>query len=280
MNPYLALTKPRLTLLALGTVFSSYYLASARPLAWPALFHALVGAALIGGGASSLNQYLERNIDARMKRTEKRPIPSGKIGEKKALTFGVLLSIAGIAYLRFLANPLTGALGFMTVVSYVFFYTPLKQRTILNTYMGAISGAMPCLLGWAAASGGLSVEAWALFSILFLWQLPHFLAIGWIYREDYKKGGLQMLSTLDPDGKRTSCQLIFYSIALLGATLVPAMIGITGLLYLSAVIMSGLLFTSFAWYIATHRLIHVKAFVPASILYLATINIFMLLDKL
>ena len=277
---YLMLTKPRLTLLALATVFSSFYVGTAGHLNWPLLVHTLLGAGLIGGGANALNQYLERDIDSKMRRTEKRPLPSKKLEPAQALIFGVSLSSAGFFYLWRFANPLAGLIGFLTLGSYIFLYTPLKRRTVMNTYVGAIPGALPCLLGWAAARGHLNRDAWALFLILFAWQLPHFLAIAWIYREDYKQGGLRMFGGLDADGRKTRVQMVFYSLALFLVSVIPTLIGMMGLLYLTAAIFSGLLFVSFACYIAAHRFVYAKEFVTASIFYLSVINIFMFLDKI
>ena len=276
---YLILTKPRLTLLALATALSSFYIGLSNRLEPALLLNTLLGAALVGGGANALNQYFERNIDARMKRTEKRPLPSGKLTEKRALLFGSVLSFLGVLNLFFFVNPLTGIVGLITFTTYVFLYTPLKQKTPLNTFIGAVPGAMPCLIGWTAAAGHLNYKAWVLFLILFVWQLPHFLAIAWVYREDYKRGGLKMLAASDSDGRNTGRQLILYSTLLLALSFLPTLIGITGLLYLTAAIFSGLLFVAFASYIGTHRLVYAKEFVPISIFYLAVINIFMLLDK-
>jgi len=274
------LTKPRLTLMALATVFSSFYVGTAGRLNWPLLAHTLLGSALIGGGANALNQYLERDVDSKMRRTEKRPLPSKKIDPARALIFGVSLSSVGFFYLWRFANPLAGLIGLLTLGSYIFLYTPLKRKTVMNTYVGAIPGALPCLLGWAAARGHLNRDAWALFLILFTWQLPHFLAIAWIYREDYKQGGMRMFAGLDADGKKTGVQMVFYSLTLFLVSFVPTLIGMMGLLYLTAAIFSGLFFVSFACYLATHRFIYAKEFVTASILYLSVINIFMFLDKI
>ncbi len=277
---YLTLTKPRLTLLALATVFSSFYVGTAGRLNWPLLAHTLLGAALIGGGSNALNQYLERDIDSKMKRTEKRPLPSKKLEPVKALIFGILLSSAGFFYLWRFTNPLATLIGFLTLVFYLFLYTPLKRKTVLNTYVGAIPGALPCLLGWASARGQLSVGAWVLFLILFAWQLPHFLAIAWIYREDYKQGGLRMFAGPGADGKKMVAQMVFYSLILFLVSVVPTLIGMTGLLYLTAAVFSGLLFVSFACYSAAHRFVYAKEFVVASIFYLSVINIFIFLDKI
>ena len=276
---YLDLTKPRLTLLALATALSSFYISMEKSWDLGLLLNMLLGAALVGGGANALNQYFERNIDARMRRTEKRPLPSGRLSEKKALLFGSVLSLMGLLNLFLFVKPLTGFIGLTMFATYVFLYTPLKQKTPLNTFVGAIPGAMPCLIGWTAAEGHLSYKAWVLFLILFVWQLPHFLAISWIYQEDYKKGGLKMLSASDHDGKNTGRWLIFYSTILLVVSFLPTLVGITGLLYLTAAIFSGFLFVAFASYIGTHQLVYVKQLVPISIFYLAVINIFMLLDK-
>ena len=277
---YLHLIKPKLTLMALATSLSGFYLGSSGPLQFSALFHVMIGAGLIGGGANALNQYLEKDRDAKMSRTKERPLPSLKITENRALFFGLCLSFAGVVYLYLLANAFSAGLALLTLFSYLLLYTPLKRKTWLNTFVGAVSGALPTLIGWSAASGQLpTLKAWVLFLILFIWQLPHFFAIAWVYREDYKNSGFRMLSVDDTNGRHTSIQIAFYSVLLFAVSLLPAFVGMAGLLYLSAALFTGLLFLTFTLYAASHKIIYAKQLVTASIFYLAVLNIFLWFDK-
>ena len=276
---YLNLTKPRLTLMAVATVSSGFYLASRGPfILWP-LFHALIGAALIGAGANALNQYLERTADAKMDRTKDRPLPAKKIKETDALVFGLCTALAGMAYLYFFTNPLSASFGIATLLSYLLLYTPLKQKTWLNTFVGAVSGALPTLIGWSAARNRLDAGAWVLFLILFLWQMPHFFAIAWVYREDYKNGGFKMLPVIDTEGRLTGIQIAVFSVLLFLASLLPTIVGLTGLLYLSAALFSGLLYLTLTLYVSTHKITYAKPLVSVSICYLAVLNIFLWFDK-
>lgn len=280
LRDYLDLTKPRLTCMAVATVSSGFYLGSMGPLSYRALFHALLGAILVGGGANALNQYLERDADAKMSRTEKRPLPSKKIKETKALLFGLGLAFGGLLYLMIFTNLLAALFGVATLSSYLLIYTPLKRKTWLNTFVGAVSGALPTLIGWSAAQGRLSIRAWVLFLILFLWQMPHFFAIAWVYREDYQKGGFVMLPAIDAAGRLTAIQIAIFSVLLFLASLLPTIIGMTGLLYLSAAIITGLLYLTFTLYASAHKITYAKPMVAASIFYLATLNIFLWFDKI
>ena len=278
---YISLTKPRLTLMALATALSGYYLGSSGPLNFVSLLSVIVGAGLIGGGANALNQYLEINQDALMLRTKKRPLPSSQLREQNAFFFGFLLAFAGIAVLYFLTTRIAAFLGLTTLLTYLLIYTPLKQKTWLNTFVGAISGALPTLIGWSAATDKLpDLKAWVLFLILFTWQMPHFFAIAWVYREDYKNGGFQMLSTIDLDGRRTRTQIALFSVLLFAASLLPVFVGLAGLLYFSAAFFTGILFLTFTLYAATHKINYNKQIVGASIFYLAILNIFLCFDKI
>ncbi len=281
MNPtiYFELTKPRLVLMALLVCVSSFTMASEGRFDWGLLFHTLVGSALVGGGANSLNQFAERELDAKMTRTQRRPIPSGRLVGKNALVFGFFLSPLGVCYLFFFVNPLTSFVGFLILVTYVLMYTPLKRRTPFSAFVGAIPGALPVLLGWTAANPSLGKEALILFSILFAWQIPHFLAIAWLYREDYLKGGFKMFAANDPDGRITGWQIVAASLILFGLSLAPSFWGITGLTYLFMAIFIGVNLCGFAIYLAAHRLSHAKQFVVASILYLFALNVSMVVDK-
>lgn len=234
---YIALTKPELTLLsvvsAVGTAFmalhdSGYYL--------PVL-HTFVGTLLAGAGAGTLNQYLERNHDAMMKRTTSRPLPAGRVKPGEALAFGIFLSISGVLYLASVVNILAGILTALTLASYLLIYTPLKRRTPFATVIGGIPGALPPLIGWAAARGSLTTESFALFFILFFWQMPHFLALAWMYRKDYARAGYKMLPVLDASGSATSRQILIYSIALIPASVLPTLVGLAGLIYFAGALL-------------------------------------------
>ena len=195
------------------------------------LAHTLLGTALVAGGTNAFNQLLERGIDARMRRTERRPLPSGRVTPRAAGLFAGAISLGGVAYLAWAVNLLTAGLAALTLVSYVFLYTPLKRKTSLNTLVGAVPGALPIVGGWTAAGGGLDVAAAVLFWILFLWQLPHFLALAWIYRDDYRQGGLVMLTLDDPEGRHTGRMIVLYALALVPVSLLPTLLGVTGMVY-------------------------------------------------
>src|SRR5215207_1337851 len=210
------LTKPRMNFLVVVTTMVGFYMAMGRHFAdWALLAHTLVGTAMAAAGASVLNQYVERGYDALMHRTANRPLPAGRVSPLEALLLGVLLSCGGTLYLAALVNPLTAALGAFTIASYVFLYTPLKRWTTLCTVVGAVPGAIPPMMGWTAATDSLSPEAWALFGILFFWQMPHFLAIAILYRDDYARGGFKMLPVVDDDLFVTGRQTVLYAAALI-----------------------------------------------------------------
>ena len=277
---YLELTKPRLTLLVLATAFLGFYMASPRPFETTLVLHAIVGSALIGAGINTLNQYLEHFIDAKMRRTESRPIPSGRVRPDSALIFGSLLAVAGDTYLFFFTNRLTGFLGVLIIVSYLFFYTPLKQKTAFNTLVGAIPGALPCVMGWAAAQNALPKQAWPLFLILFFWQLPHFFAIAWVYREDYANSGFKMLTLSDADGRDTGKKIILGSLLLFPMTLLPVWAGLVGNVYLGTAILSGIFFILMSMRMYKQQLAGAKKFVSLSIYYLLILIIAMVADKI
>lgn len=195
------------------------------------LAHTLAGTALVAGGTNAFNQLRERDIDARMHRTQDRPLPSGRVTPRAAGLFAGVISLTGVGYLWAAVNPLTALLAAVTLASYVMLYTPLKPKTSLNTLIGAVPGALPIVGGWTAAGGALDAAAGALFWILFLWQLPHFLALAWIYREDYRRGGLAMLSVHDPDGRATGRMVLLYALALVPVSLLPTLLGVTGTVY-------------------------------------------------
>lgn len=239
---YLALTKPRLTCLALVAVVVGFLMGSSRPLDGERLLITLLGAWLVGGGGNALNQWWEREADARMRRTQHRPLPAGRLTPAEALGFGIAAAVLGTLLLAVRVNSASAGLAAATVVSYVFLYTPLKRRTSLCTLVGAVPGAMPPMIGWAAARGSLALEAWVLFAILFLWQLPHFLAIAWVHREDYARAGFRMLPVVDPDGLSTARQMVLYGLALLPISLLPTVLGATGERYFIGAALAGVWF--------------------------------------
>src|SRR6195256_6788595 len=237
---YLELTKPRITFLIVLTSAAGFALASPGRVDYPAMVTAMVGIALLSSGIATLNQYMERDLDALMRRTANRPLPSGKLLPWEALAFGVGLTALAEIYLAVLVNPLTGLLGLTVIAGYLFAYTPLKTRTSLSTMVGAFPGAVPPLIGWTAARGELSIEGWVLFAILFLWQFPHFLAIAWMYREDYGRAGILMLPVVEPEGRVTGQQIVAYTLLLLPVSLLPTLLGMSGKVYFFGAIVLGL----------------------------------------
>ncbi|MBI3318078.1 MAG: protoheme IX farnesyltransferase [Candidatus Omnitrophica bacterium] len=277
---YLELTKPRLTGLALITVLIGFLLGSRGPLDPLKLFLTLLGTGLVGSGAGALNQYLEREADARMKRTSGRPLPSGRLTPQEVLPFGVLLSSSGLLTLSWGSHPLAGGLSAITLAVYLFLYTPLKTRSGLCTLIGAVPGAIPPLIGWAAARGKLGLEAWLLFAILFLWQLPHFLAIAWLYREDYTRAGFRMLTVLDPKGDLAFRQIILYLAALLPVSLLPSLCGMSGGFYFLAALTSGTLFLGVGLFTARSRSGEAaRRLFAVSVAYLPFLLLTMTLDR-
>ncbi|HUR47552.1 MAG TPA: heme o synthase [Candidatus Saccharimonadales bacterium] len=240
------LIKARLTFLVLLTTLVGFYVGSREGMDYALMIHALLGTALVACGASALNQLWEREHDAKMRRTESRPLPSGRLQPETVLVFGGMCAMAGLIYLAFAVNLLTSLLGALTLTTYVFIYTPLKRITWLNTAIGAIPGALPPLMGWTAARNDISVEGWALFAILFFWQIPHFLAIAWLYREEYAKAGFVMLPAVDPAGERTGRQAVSHTMALLFVSLLPVAFRISGAIYFCGALVCGLLFLWFA----------------------------------
>lgn len=239
---FLELTKPRITFLIVLTAAAGFALASTASIDYALMARAMFGIALLSSGIATLNQYMERDLDLLMRRTANRPLPAGKLMPWEALTFGLTLTVLAEIYLTFLVNPLTGVLGLTVIAGYLFAYTPLKTRTSLSTMVGAFPGAVPPLIGWAAARGDIGLEAWVLFAILFLWQFPHFLAIAWMYREDYSRAGILMLPVVEPDGRVTGQQIVVYTLMLLPVSLLPTLLGISGRIYLYGAIVLGLLF--------------------------------------
>lgn len=276
------LTKPRMNFLVLVTTAVGAYLAT-RPGwdEWARLAHALLGTAMAAAGASVLNQYVERDYDQLMSRTRGRPLPAGRVSPVEALLVGVLLAAGGIVYLAALVNLLTAALGALTVATYVFVYTPMKRWTTLCTVVGAVPGAIPPMMGWTAVTGTLSAEAWALFGILFFWQMPHFLAIALLYRDDYARGGFKMLPVVDGDGFATARQIVLYGLALVPVTLLPGALRMAGPVYLIAALLFGVTFLGFGVNCALRmRRGDARWLFLSSILYLPALLAVMMLDKL
>jgi len=237
---FVELTKPRVvTMVVLTTLFGYYLGAAADGFDWLRLAWTLVGTSLAAGGTMALNQYLERDLDAQMHRTRQRPLPEGRVAPTDALVFGVGLTIIGILMLAAGSNVLAAAVTVVTSVSYLFAYTPAKARTSLCTLIGAVPGALPPLTGWAAASGDLDAAAWAIFAIMFVWQIPHSLAIAQVYRDDYARAGFRLLPVVDPDGTSTARQILTYSLALMSVGMLPTMLGLAGPVYFTASILLG-----------------------------------------
>jgi protoheme IX farnesyltransferase len=229
---FVTLTKPRLNSLVLVTTATAYFLGGGERLSWWHLMHSLVGTALVAGGASALNQFMERRTDRLMRRTEMRPLPDARLHPSDALWFGVLLSALGVAELSWFVNPLSAGIAALTLASYVLVYTPLKLRTSLSTIVGALPGALPAVIGWAAATNTLSAGGWVLFAIVFMWQMPHFLAIAWLFRDDYARAGIPLLPVIQPDGRSTGYQAALYTAALIPISLLPTVVGLASAYYL------------------------------------------------
>ena len=283
MRDYISLTKPRITWLILMSTGVGYFFGlrgvSFWQIHWWALLHTILGTGLLASGTAALNQWYERDADARMRRTSHRPIPSGRLDANRALTFGIALAIAGFMELAWFVNLLSGVLGIATLVSYLFFYTPLKQRSWLSTTVGAFPGAMPPMIGFAAASGTLTAEAWALFAILFLWQFPHFYAIAWMYRDDYARAGIRMLPVVEPDGHSTARQIVLCASLLIPVSLAPGLLGMSGKLYLLGALALGAWFLYSGVRAATERsILRARGVLLTSVIYLPLLYGLMLLD--
>jgi len=281
LSAYVELTKPRVNFLVVLTAAAGFYMASGGRVDLLLLLHTLFGTALVAGGSAALNQYLERDLDARMARTWGRPLPSGRLAPAEALVFGSGLVCLGSIYLLLLVNGMTSLLGIATAFLYLAVYTPLKTRTSYCTAIGAIPGALPPLMGWTGAAGSLDFRALGLFLILLLWQFPHFLAISWAYRRDYQKGGFSMLSGADPDGRRTAIRIMIYSLILFGTSLLPATSGLAGAVYLTGAIALGVGLLLLGIQAARVRSISAaRKLSLGTIVYLPVLLILMVLDKI
>jgi protoheme IX farnesyltransferase len=277
---YAKLTKPRITALVVATTLIGFYLASSGPMNFWLLLNALIGTALVASGASALNMVLEWDADSRMRRTEQRPIPSGRLTILQSFSWGSALVVSGVFYLWISVNLLTSLLAIITVNLYLFAYTPLKRRSYLCTAVGAIPGAIPPMMGWTAARNSLDPQAWWLFAILFFWQLPHFLSIAWLYRDDYARGGFPMLPVLDADGSRTSRHIITETVALVLVTMLPAISGNLGHLYLTGAILCGCIFLYMGIRLAISRSsMDARRLLLTSVIYLPVLLALMMIDK-
>ncbi len=278
VSDYLELSKSRIVFMVVITTVAGYLFAAERvdPLL---LLHALIGTAMVAAGTNALNQYVERAHDAKMHRTRMRPLPAGRITPRAALVFSWAISVVDTLYLGLAVNWLTAFLGAFTLTSYIFVYTPLKRVSTTCTVIGAIPGAVPPLMGWTAATNELALGGWIVFGILFLWQLPHFMAISWMYREDYARGGFVMLSTIDEDGAAVARQAIYYSLALLGVSVLPTLLGMTGMVYLAGATISGAAMLAAAIRFHFDRGIrNARSLFMISNLYLLTVMLLLVVD--
>jgi len=280
MKDYIELTKPRVTWLILMSTGIGYFFGSLTGWHWAVLLHTILGTGLIASGTAALNQWYEREADGKMKRTRNRPLPAGRLESDKALVFAIAISVLGFVELWLGANALTALLGLFTLLTYLFVYTPLKQRSPHSTTIGAIPGAMPPLIGYAAAAGKLTWEAWILFAILFVWQFPHFYAIAWMYREDYERAGIRMLPVVEPDGVSTARQILWYSAALIPISLVPKFLSMTGDIYLLGALLLGVFFVYSGLRVRTERTRQqARRVLLASVVYLPLLYSLMLIDR-
>ena len=280
LSAYLELTKPRITFLIVLTSVAGFCLGTVGSINYLLLVHAMIGIALLSSGIATLNQFMERDLDGLMRRTAMRPLPSGKLFPVEACALGLGLTVGAEIYLALAVNTLTAALGLTVIVGYLLVYTPLKTRTTLSTVFGAFPGAMPPLMGWTAARGTLGTEAWVLFAILFLWQFPHFLAIAWMYREDYGRAGIVMLPVVEPDGRVTAQQIVIYTLLLLPVSLLPVALGLSGAVYFYGAIILGVLFlySSIRAAISKSRQ-QARRLLLASVIYLPLLFALMVLNR-
>jgi len=278
---YIALAKPRIATLVLFTVAAGVLLADAGQLPLLLLFHAVLGTALVATGASALNQWLERHSDALMRRTANRPLPAGRLSPLEVFLFGSLCGVVGFVYLLWMIpTPCAALLAAFTFFSYVCIYTPLKSRTTINTLVGAVPGAMPPVIGWCAVTGEITPGALSLFAILFLWQVPHFLAIAWMYLSEYARAGLKMLPVMDPDGQMTARHMVLYCLALVAFSLAPALLGAGGLLYIAGALLLGAFFVrSTLRFRANHSIEQARSVLRASLLYLPGLLLVLVIDR-
>lgn len=277
---YVVLTKPDVTFLVVITTVAGFYLASPARLDWVLLMHTLLGTTLVGAGTAALNQYVERNMDAMMRRTAARPLPTGLLQPREVLLFGLVTIVIGAAWLALTVNLLTSLLALATTVLYLGLYTPLKTRTPLATAVGAFPGAIPPLIGWAAARGSLSAGAWVLFGILFVWQFPHFMAIAWMYREDYARAGIKMLPVVDPSGDATFAQIVGTAAILVPMSLLPSVVGMAGIHYFFGALVLGMILLQVSLWANRHRTnVRAKWLMHATVAHIPILLAWMIFDK-
>ena len=279
-SDFVALTKPRLNLLVVATTAGGYFMGAAPEVTALGLLNVTLATALVAGGSAAFNQVMERKVDALMDRTRRRPVAEGRLTPRDSLLFAGALSLAGLVWLALTTTVLASVVALVTLLTYVVLYTPLKLRTSFATVVGAIPGALPPMIGWAAATDTLSREAWVLFAIIFLWQMPHFLAIAWLFKDDYGRAGFPMLPVLEPDGRSTGYQVAVYASALLPVSLVPSMMGLAGMVYFGVALALGLAFLAVSLRFAvtrTRRDARVLFF--TSIAYLPLVWLVMVLDR-
>ncbi len=280
VGAYIELTKPGITRLVAMTSAAGFYMGSHGGIQWIRLLHTLIGVLLAAAGANALNEYAEADLDGRMRRTRLRPLPSRRIGRRGALLFALAMSLVGAGYLLIAVNAATALLVSASILCYILVYTPLKRLTTLATLVGAIPGALPVLAGWTASGAPLDPAAWSLFWILFLWQIPHFLALAWMHREDYRRGGYAMLSVFDPDGRATSRQAMLYAIALLPVSLLPNVLGLAGAIYFFGAFALGLAFVALAVAMVLDRSTdRARRLFLASVIYLPLLLVLLVVNK-
>jgi heme o synthase len=278
---YVVLMKPDVTFLVVITTMAGFYLGSRGPLNWLLMIHTVCATMVVGGGTAALNQYVEREADALMRRTAARPLPSGVLQPREALIFGLASIIVGAAWLALAANFLSCLVALATSVLYLGLYTPLKTRTTLSTAVGAIPGALPPLIGWAAARGSLSLGGWVLFAILFFWQFPHFMAIAWIYREDYARAGIRMLPVEDRKGDATFRQIVCTSVILVWVSALPAVVGMAGIRYFFGALVLGMLLLQVSlWANRARTNARAKWLMHATVAHIPLLLAWLILDKL
>jgi protoheme IX farnesyltransferase len=278
---YVILTKPDVTFLVVITTVAGFYLGSVGPMDWARLAHTLFGTLLVAGGTAALNQYVERDMDAVMRRTAARPLPTGTLKPNEVLLFGIATIIIGTAWLALTVNILGSAVALATSLSYLGLYTPLKTRTTLATAVGAIPGALPPLIGWAAAHGSLSAGGWILFAILFVWQFPHFMAIAWMYREDYARAGIRMLPVVDPHGDATFRVIVSLSAVLVPVSLLPAVLGMAGIRYFFGALVLGMILLQVSlWANRARTNVRAKWLMHATVIHIPLLLVWMIMDKL
>ncbi len=278
---YVVLTKPDVTFLVVITTVAGFYLGSHGALDWIRLLHTLCGTMLVAGGTAALNQYVERDMDAVMRRTASRPLPSGQLQPGEVLLFGVGTIVLGTAWLILAVNGLSALIALATSILYLGAYTPLKTRTTLATAVGAIPGALPPLIGWAAATGSISLGAWVLFAILFFWQFPHFMAIAWMYREDYARAGIMMLPVVDKKGDATFRQIVCTSTILVWVSVLPSLMGMSGLNYFFGALVLGMILLQVSlWANRSRTNLRAKWLMHATVAHIPILLAWMIFDKL